>query len=156
MRDVQDGERLQRCESAFLQLWVLRSTIGQRKGHGGASAEHLLNPPPSLYGNSRFVEVGEGSDRVRLCVAEFPPAPPDATRRVLLIHGNPSHMDHWVHTVPMLRSRGAVLAYDQAGFGRSDDFANRRPTLERSAALATALLNHALPCSSCTVDGTRS
>jgi pimeloyl-ACP methyl ester carboxylesterase len=102
-----------------------------------------LNPPLSLYRNSRFVEVGQGSDRVRLCVAEFPPASPDVTRRVLLIHGNPSHMDHWAHTVPVLQSRAAVLAYDQAGFGRSNDFADRRPTLERSVALATGLLDHA-------------
>ena len=50
-------------------------------------------------------------------------------------------MDHWTCTVPLLRGHGSVLAYDQAGFGRSDDFADARPTLERSAALAGALLD---------------
>jgi pimeloyl-ACP methyl ester carboxylesterase len=100
-----------------------------------------MNAPDSLYGDARMVEVGAGAERVRLCISQSMPLAPHATRRALLIHGNPSHMDHWVHTVPMLRSHAAVLAYDQAGFGRSDDFADRRPTLERSVALAAAVLD---------------
>ena len=56
----------------------------------------------SLYAHSRFAVVGGGVDRVRLCVAEVARsassgerAAPGPARRVLLIHGNPSHMGHW-------------------------------------------------------------
>lgn len=103
----------------------------------------------TLYEASRFAVVGSGPDRVRVCVAEVDalvPAPSlsSATfRRVLLIHGNPSHLGHWEHTASALRTRAAVLAYDQPGLGRSDDFADAKHTLERSADTARAVLDYA-------------
>jgi pimeloyl-ACP methyl ester carboxylesterase len=96
----------------------------------------------SLYSNARNVVVGSGEDRVRLCTAELAPQG-SGQRRVLLIHGNPSHLGHWAETAPELQRHGTVLAFDQAGFGRSDAFADGRATLERSARLALALLDAA-------------
>jgi pimeloyl-ACP methyl ester carboxylesterase len=50
-------------------------------------------------------------------------------------------MDHWIHTVPALRRRAAVLAYDQPGLGKSDDFADAKQSLERSVGIALAVLD---------------
>jgi 2-hydroxymuconate-semialdehyde hydrolase len=103
---------------------------------------------PSLYDDARFAVLGSGPDRVRVCFFESA-LPSQATpggdqppRRVLLIHGNPSQIDHWAQTVPAISRHAAVLAYDQPGLGRSDDFDDGRHSLERSVDLALALLDH--------------
>jgi len=110
--------------------------------------EEAMTHAESLYAHSRFAAVGGGDDRVRLCVAEVARSASSGDRaaagphrRVLLIHGNPSHMDHWAHTVPTLRRRAAVLAYDQPGLGKSDDFADAKQSLERSVDIALAVLD---------------
>ncbi len=109
-----------------------------------------MNPARSLYDQSHFAVVGGGADRVRVCVTELgasasssKSSPGAPLRRVLLIHGNPSHLDHWLHTVPALRKRAAVLAFDQPGLGRSDDFADAKQRLERSVDITLAVLDHA-------------
>jgi pimeloyl-ACP methyl ester carboxylesterase len=104
--------------------------------------------PSSLYDQARFAVLGAGSDRVRVCFVELGASPGAALEsdkrqsRVLLIHGNPSHLDHWAPAAQGLRQHATVLAYDQPGLGRSDDFDDARHTLERSVALAVALLDH--------------
>jgi pimeloyl-ACP methyl ester carboxylesterase len=62
-------------------------------------------------------------------------------RWVLLLHGNPSHLDHFWPIVPALCRHAGVIAYDHPGFGRSTDFASGEITLERSAQLAVAVLD---------------
>ncbi|MFT3922249.1 MAG: alpha/beta hydrolase [Myxococcales bacterium] len=97
----------------------------------------------SLYSSAGHALVGaEPTGPVRLCFTQLAPQRGvSAPRRVLLIHGNPSHLDHWIHNVPALRRHAHVLAYDQPGLGRSDDFADSRHSLERSADIALALLD---------------
>lgn len=92
----------------------------------------------SLYANAQSVTLSGGQ---RLCVAQFAPCEPSARRRIVLLHGNPSHIDHWIATLPALRRHGAVLAFDQPGFGRSEDFSDARPTLERSARVVCELMD---------------
>lgn len=45
---------------------------------------------------------------------------PGASRRFLLLHGNPSHLGHFARTIPFLAERGEVLAFDFPGFGGSE------------------------------------
>ena len=65
--------------------------------------------------------------------------PSAARQHLLLIHGNPSHLDDWSRTVPALTGLGDVAAYDQVGFGRSDRLHGREPTLDACADVALAL-----------------
>jgi len=102
-----------------------------------------MNTEPSLYDSSRFAVVGAGLHRVRVCICEVDGSASSrapSSRRVLLIHGNPSHLNHWIHTVPALNGH-AVLAYDQPGLGKSDDFADATQSLERSVDIALAVLD---------------
>ena len=95
----------------------------------------------SLYDHAKFVRVADGGDSLRLCAARLPAVSRDAPRRILCLHGNPSHLDHWTAIVPALTRRGEVVAYDEPGFGRSDRLGRGRPSLERSARVACALLD---------------
>jgi len=79
-------------------------------------------------------------DGSRLCVVGYDALIPGSTRHALLLHGNPSHLDHFGAIVPALRRWMAVTAYDHPGFGRSSEFADRRMSLERSARVALAVL----------------
>ncbi|MDB4988581.1 MAG: alpha/beta hydrolase [Myxococcaceae bacterium] len=99
----------------------------------------------SLYQSSQVVELRHAGERTQVCMVELPASASASVtaqqRRVLLIHGNPSHMDHWGLTVPALQQHAGVIAYDQPGFGRSSDFGDGLHGLERSADLAIAVLD---------------
>jgi pimeloyl-ACP methyl ester carboxylesterase len=92
--------------------------------------------------SARHVVVGVGPERVRVRVLHLPAAVP-TTRRVVLLHGNPSHIGHWGPILPSLRARAEVLAFDHPGLGESDEFADRKHGLERSARTVLAVLDHA-------------
>lgn len=62
-----------------------------------------------------------------------------STRRFVLIHGNPSHLDHFRSTVPFLQRYGEVVAFDLPGFGRSEPCRAGPPTLDRLASVVLAL-----------------
>jgi pimeloyl-ACP methyl ester carboxylesterase len=94
------------------------------------------------YASARHVFVGVGTERVRVRVLLLPAAEP-TTRRVVLLHGNPSHIEHWAPMLPSLRARAEVLAFDHPGLGESDEFADRKHSLERSARTVLAVLDHA-------------
>jgi pimeloyl-ACP methyl ester carboxylesterase len=95
----------------------------------------------SLYDHSEYLRVIDAEDSLRLCVARFPAARGQGKRRILCLHGNPSQLDHWRETVPMLAQKGEVVVYDEPGFGRSDRLTHGKPSLERSARIACALLD---------------
>jgi len=80
-------------------------------------------------------------DSARVAVVGYDSLDRSATRHALLLHGNPSHLDHFRAIVPALRARMAVTAYDHPGYGRSSEFEDRRMSLERSARLALAVLD---------------
>ncbi len=92
----------------------------------------------SLYNHSKYLRV---TDALRLCVAQLPSLEGGAGRRILCLHGNPSHLDDWRETVPVLRQCGEVVMYDEPGFGRSERLSRGKPSLERSARIACALLD---------------
>lgn len=73
----------------------------------------------SLDETSRYVEVPVNGVRTRLWARTLPATSPLARRRFLLLHGNPSHGDHWESNLEFLRSHGDVAVYDAPGFGRS-------------------------------------
>jgi pimeloyl-ACP methyl ester carboxylesterase len=94
-----------------------------------------------LYNSSKVLDV----DSARVCVVAM-----DATdaidlgssqRWVLLLHGNPSCLEHFWPIMPALLARAGVIAYDHPGFGRSTDFSTGDVTLERSAGLAALVLD---------------
>jgi pimeloyl-ACP methyl ester carboxylesterase len=91
----------------------------------------------SLYHHARLLDL----DRARVCVATLDPLVAGAGRRVLLLHGNPSQLDHFRPLVPALRRRAGVIAFDHPGLGRSGDFTSGEVTLERSARLGLAVLD---------------
>lgn len=95
----------------------------------------------SLYDSSRTIEVDYADESASVCVAELAALDPLSTRRILLIHGNPSSLDHWRLLAPALRQRASLVAYDQPGLGRSPDFRDGQQSLERSADLALAVLD---------------
>lgn len=91
----------------------------------------------SLYDHAQFVDL----DTARVCVATLDPLAAGAGRWVLLLHGNPSHLDQFRPLVPALRRRAGVIAHDHPGLGRSGDFSSGEVTLERSARLGFAVLD---------------
>ncbi|MDD9941783.1 MAG: alpha/beta hydrolase [Myxococcales bacterium] len=97
----------------------------------------MKTPVPSLYERAHAVDAG-GS---RLCVSRLGAAAPALERTVILLHGNPTHMDIFRELAPPLRSMRNVVAFDHPGLGRSDAFRNGVCTLERSAMLVPALLD---------------
>ena len=103
----------------------------RRKGHSVVS----------LYEHAEYLRVSDGPRPVQLCVSRLPSLRAEAPRRILLLHGNPSHVDHWRATVPALQPLGEVVAYDEPGFGRSERLEVGRASLERSARLALGVLD---------------
>ncbi len=95
----------------------------------------------SLYDHSEELSVSESGETTRICVAKVPASSGTAGRRILCLHGNPSQLDHWRETVTVLARKGQVVAYDEPGFGRSERLRRGRPSLERSARIACALLD---------------
>lgn len=85
--------------------------------------------------------VGDGDERVRVATQTWPAVVSTGARRVLLIHGNPSRLEHWANTIEALRPHASLAAYDLPGLGRSDDYKDGQHTLERSARTAFALLD---------------
>jgi pimeloyl-ACP methyl ester carboxylesterase len=60
---------------------------------------------------------------------------------MLLLHGNPSRLEHFDPILPAIGAHARVIAYDHPGFGRSTWFADGTVTLERSARVAVAVLD---------------
>ncbi len=56
---------------------------------------------------------------VRVCAVHLAATKPEAKRRFLLLHGNPSHLHHFCENLAFLRARGEVALLDFPGFGRS-------------------------------------
>jgi len=77
-------------------------------------------------------------DSARVCVVAIDGA---SARRVLLLHGNPSHLGHFQGIVPAVCRHAGVIAYDHPGYGRSSAFGDGEVTLERSARLGVAVLD---------------
>lgn len=95
----------------------------------------------SLYPDARMVRVADGATTASLCTVTLPAVGVDAGKRILLLHGNPSHLDHWSTLAPALQRLAHILAYDEPGFGRSEPRSGGPPSLERSARTALALLD---------------
>lgn len=95
----------------------------------------------NLYDRSVHLRVFDGQERIQLCVARIGAAKPNASRRILCLHGNPSQLDHWSETVSHFASLGEVVMYDEPGLGRSAGLIHGSPSLERSARVATSVLD---------------
>ncbi len=93
-----------------------------------------------LYESSEVVTVSDGDARLSLRILRRA-ATGAGRRRLVLLHGNPSHLDHWSQLLPALRQYGEVLAFDHPGFGQSGDFEDGVHTLERSALVVIELLD---------------
>ena len=57
------------------------------------------------------------------------------TRRFLLVHGSPGHLEHFAPLVPALQQLGEVVVFDLPGYGRRS---KRAPSLSWHADLAAA------------------
>lgn len=97
----------------------------------------MPSTPESLYERATTLDV----QGVRLCHVVLPALRAGPAPRALLLHGNPSHLDHWAPVVAHLRNATEVAAYDQPGFGRSGEWPNGVVCLERSADMAVAMLD---------------
>jgi pimeloyl-ACP methyl ester carboxylesterase len=92
--------------------------------------------PDSLYSRSTLLEL----DGARVCAVAFDAPATGNGRRVLLLHGNPAHLDHFKALAPVLSRFAQVSAFDHPGLGRSSDVSKGTVTLERSAHVALAVL----------------
>jgi pimeloyl-ACP methyl ester carboxylesterase len=90
----------------------------------------------SLYSRSTLLEL----DGARVCAVAFNPPATGIGRRALLLHGNPTHLDHFEALAPVLCRYAQVNAFDHPGFGRSSDFSSGTVTLERSARIGLGVL----------------
>lgn len=72
---------------------------------------------PSLHDSAAWVEVTVLGERIRISALHL--ARTGGTRRFLLLHGNPSHIDHFAKNIAWLRARGEVALFDLPGFGAS-------------------------------------
>jgi pimeloyl-ACP methyl ester carboxylesterase len=86
--------------------------------------------------DSRVVELDINGERVRLA-AQHLRASGDGRRRFLLVHGNPSRMEHFAANIEWLRLRGDVALFDVPGFGESPA-ARQAPSLDFFADVAAA------------------
>jgi 2-hydroxymuconate-semialdehyde hydrolase len=93
--------------------------------------------PASLYPHCTTHRLRGERWAATVCAAHMRGEP--SAQRFLLIHGNPSHLDDWAHTVPALLTLGDVAVYDQVGFGRSARLEGREATLNACADVALAL-----------------
>ena len=88
-----------------------------------------------------YLRVTDADDSLLLRVARLPARPGAGGRRILCLHGNPSQLEHWLETFPVLTQRGEVVAYDAPGFGHSERLPRGKPSLERSVRIACAVLD---------------
>lgn len=93
-----------------------------------------------MYARAESIEIRGPGWSARPVVARFPATSAAATRRFLLIHGNPSNLSEWVQTVDALRELGDVVAIDLPGFGRSERLAGAAPTLNIFSDVVASLL----------------
>ncbi|MDH5491387.1 MAG: alpha/beta hydrolase [Myxococcales bacterium] len=63
-------------------------------------------------------------------------------RRIVLVHGNGLHLDHWRPFLPRLRRLGRVVALDLPGFGRSEVHREGPLTLDDHADALLGVLRH--------------
>lgn len=79
-----------------------------------------FDPARSVHdqGVVTFFHVGAGPVAVFACRFEAD-ASTERPRRFLLLHGNPSHVDHFRSNIAFLCARGEVAAFDAPGFGQS-------------------------------------
>jgi pimeloyl-ACP methyl ester carboxylesterase len=80
----------------------------------------VRNPSKAwLHDAARAVDIPVDGRSVRVCALRLPATGAAARRRFLLLHGNPSHIDHFAANVDFLRHHGDVALYDAPGFGAS-------------------------------------
>jgi pimeloyl-ACP methyl ester carboxylesterase len=91
----------------------------------------------SLYERSDLLDL----DGARVCVARLASTGAVTGRHALMLHGNPSNLDHFQALAPAVARHASATLCDHPGFGRSSPFASGRVTLERSARLALAVLD---------------
>lgn len=72
-----------------------------------------------LHESASHVEVQVDGVPVQLWARRFAPTRADAKRKILLIHGNPAHIDHFAPNLAFLRELGEVAQFDTPGFGGS-------------------------------------
>ena len=90
----------------------------------------------SLHDRAALVDLEVDGERVRLSALHLR-ASGSGARRFLLVHGNPSHMEHFAANIEWLRLRGDVALFDLPGFGESPA-SRRSPTLDFFADVAAA------------------
>ncbi|MFT5356485.1 MAG: pimeloyl-ACP methyl ester carboxylesterase [Polyangiales bacterium] len=92
-----------------------------------------------MYERSEVVELSGSTWKARPVVAWFGATSSNASRRFVLVHGNPSNISEWEHTISALRVLGEVLAIDMPGFGRSEPLLGAVPTLNNFAEVIARL-----------------
>ncbi len=94
------------------------------------------------YDAAENLSVTHASAERPVCAVRFSATRPDATRRFVLVHGNPANLTTWVHTVDALRELGDVLLFDSPGFGRSPALPASSMTLDGYADIVMQLADH--------------
>lgn len=69
--------------------------------------------------NARHVELSVDGATLRVWARKLSATAPQARRRFLLLHGNPSRIAHFEPNLEFLRRHGEVALYDAPGFGNS-------------------------------------
>src|SRR5438477_8688549 len=92
---------------------------------------------------SATLSVVVNGTTVTLDFARWPAASRSASRRFLLIHGSPGHLDHFAPLVRGLSLLGEVVAVDLPGYGRRRD--TRAPSLDWHADVAAAFARRVWP-----------
>ncbi len=107
---------------------------------GVTAADPLPFSAESLGGHREMVELVVDGEPVRVEWVRIPSR--GGLRRIVCIHGNPSHLEHFAPLVPCLSRLGEVVLFDLPGYGRTPS-SRRAPSLawhaDVTAALARAL-----------------
>ncbi len=122
---------------AILNLVVVSCGRPDARGTSGApAAEPTLFDAESLGGHREAVDLVVDGEPVRVEWVRIPSQ--GGSRRIVCIHGNPSHLEHFAPLVPCLSRLGEVAIFDLPGYGRTPPPA-QAPSLAWHADVTAAL-----------------
>lgn len=90
----------------------------------------------------RSIELTVDGERISLELVHVPSR--GGARRILCIHGNPSHLEHFAPVLPCLARLGEVVAFDLPGYGRTPP-PRHPPSLDWNADVTAALARSLWP-----------
>ena len=94
----------------------------------------------SLYESSNITKLNVQGSTIQICTVRRPGFSGSKNLRLLMLHGNPSHLGHFESNIEFLRRYGEVALFDLPSFGRSPDV-DSPLSLEFFAKVAVAYLD---------------